>query len=114
MGLEEDGRHLPASGEHLHLKSAKNDNPQSNLTYTAGHFQTQTIRGVFMFGSVAQGVTKTKSSLSAVQRLPGRQHASEARVKATKKPVHWSTIGKFKVDTKKTQEISDTGGTTRR
>ena len=67
-----------------------------------------------MSGGVAQGATKTKISLPAVQELPGHQKASEAQVKATKKPARWSTFGKFKVDTKKTQQTSDTGGTIRR
>ena len=52
--------------------------------------------------------------MPAVQELPGHQKASEAQVKATKKPACCSTFGKFKVDTKKTQQTSDTGGTIRR
>ena len=67
-----------------------------------------------MFVSVTQGVTKTKSSLPAVQELSGHQNGSEARVKATKKPGRWSTFKKFKVDTKRTQETGGTGGTIRR
>ena len=54
-----------------------------------------------MFGSAAQGATKTKSLLPAVQELPGHQKASEAQAKATKNPGHWSTFEKFKIDTKK-------------
>ena len=65
-----------------------------------------------MSGGVAQGATKTKISLPAVQELPGHQKASEAQVKATKKPGRWSTFGKFRVDTKQTKETSGTGGTT--
>ena len=39
---------------------------------TAVHVQARTTWGVFMFGSTAQGATKTKSSLSAVQDLHTR------------------------------------------
>ena len=67
-----------------------------------------------MFGSVAQGAIKTKSSLPAVQELPGHQKASEAQVKATKKLGRWPTFGEFNTGTKKTQETSGTGSTTRR
>ena len=42
-----------------------------------------------MFGSVAQTVTKTKSSLPALKELPNDQKAPEAQVKATKKPGRW-------------------------
>ena len=56
-----------------------------------------------MFGSAAQGATKTKISLPAVQNLPGHQNASEAQVKATNKPGRWFRFGKFTVETKKTQ-----------
>ena len=64
-----------------------------------------------MFGGAAQGVTKIKSSLPAVQELPGHQKVSKVQVKPTKKPGCWSKFGKFKVDTKKTQETSGTSGT---
>ena len=81
---------------------------------TSGHFQARTTQGVFMFGSTAQGVTKIKRSLPAVQKLPGHQKVSEVQVKTTKKPGRWFKFEKSKVDTKKTQETSGTGGTTRR
>ena len=54
-----------------------------------------------MFGSTAQEVTKTKGSLPALQNLPSHQEAPEAQVKATKKPVCWSTIEKIKTGNKK-------------
>ena len=66
-----------------------------------------------MFGNAAREVTKTKSSLPAVQESPAHQKASEVQVKATKKPGRWSIFGKFKLDTKKTQETSGTGGIAR-
>ena len=66
-----------------------------------------------MFKNASQVVTRIKSSLPSVQELPGCQKASEVQVKTTQKPGRWSKIGNFKVDTKRTQEISGTGGTTR-
>ena len=59
-----------------------------------------------MFGSTAQEVTKTKGSLPALQNLPSHQEAPEANVKATKKPVPWSTTGKFKTGNKKHKKLS--------
>ena len=47
-----------------------------------------------------QEVTKTNSSVPALQSLPSHQEAPEAQVKATKKPGRWFTIGKFKQETK--------------
>ena len=67
-----------------------------------------------MFGSATQVATQTQSSLPALQELPGHQEASEAKVKATKKAGRWSKFGKFKVETKKTQETNGTGSTSRR
>ena len=67
-----------------------------------------------MFKNASQVVTRIKSSLPSVQELPGCQKASEVQVKTTKKPGPWSKFGTFKVDTKKTQETSGTGGTIRR
>ena len=42
---------------------------------TAGHSQNRTTQGIFIFGSLKQGATKTKSSLPAVQDSPGHQDA---------------------------------------
>ena len=56
-------------------------------------------------------VTKTKSSLPALQELPSHQEAPEAQVKATKKSGRCPKFGTFKVETKKTQETSGTGST---
>ena len=63
MGLEEeDGRNLPASGEHLHLKSARKNNTYLN---TADHIQART--------------------LLALKESPNHQKVPEAQAKATKK-----------------------------
>ena len=56
-----------------------------------------------MFGSAAQAVTKTKSSLPALKESQNHQKAAEAQVTATKKSGRLSRFGKFRVETKKTQ-----------
>ena len=95
------------------LQVFKEEQYSSRLN-TAGHVQAQTTKGTFMFGSAAQVVTKTESSLPALQELPSHQEAPGSQVKATKKQGPWSKFGKFKVESKKTQETSGTGSTTRR
>ena len=88
---------------------------QSSSTLdTAGRVQARTIKGVFMFRSVAQKAKKTKSSLGLLQELPSNQKPLGNQAEATKKPGRWSTFGKFKVDINMTQKISATGGATRK
>ena len=67
-----------------------------------------------MFGSAAQSVTKTKSSLPALKEFQNHQKAPEAQVEATKKPGRWSGFGKFRVGTKKTQGSDHMGHTTKK
>ena len=75
----------------------------------ASNAEARTISGVFMFGSAARKVTKTKLSLSALQELPSHQKLARNQVKTTKKPSGWSRFGKFRVETKKTQGTNHTG-----
>ena len=67
-----------------------------------------------MFGSAAQAVTKTKSSLPALKESKNHQKAAEAQVTATKKSGRLSRFGKFRVETKKTQGSDHMGHTTKK
>ena len=67
-----------------------------------------------MFGSSARKVTKTKSSLPALQELPSHQELAGNQVNTAKKPSRWSRFGEFKVETKKTQGTDHMENTTKK
>ena len=73
----------------------------SSKLNTADHIQARRIKGIFMFGSAAQAVTKAKSLLPALKESPNNQKAPEAQVKATKKSSRWSRFEKFRVKIKR-------------
>ena len=75
---------------------------------TVGHVQARTIEGVFMLGSAARKVTKTKSSLPALQELLSHQEPVGNKVKPTKNPGRWSTFAKFKEVSRKLRKPTAT------
>ena len=99
--------------ENIHTPSLQGKKSSQTLDPT-GHGQARTINGVFMFGSAAQKTTKIKRSLAVLQEVPNYQKPLRYQTEATKKPRRWSTFGKFKVDSNKTQKISATGDATRK
>ena len=67
-----------------------------------------------MFCSAARTVTVAKCSLPALQELPNHQEFVGSQEKTTKKPGRWSRFGKFRVETKKTQETDHMVDTTKK
>ena len=101
---------LQVENIHTYPKFSGKNSPYQCSTQHAA----RTINGVFMFGSAAQKATKTKSSLVVLQEVPSHQTSLGYQTEATKKPGHWSTFGKFKVDSDKTQKTSATDDATRK
>ena len=75
-------------------------NKPKEFKCSANTHQSKPREGVFMFGSAAQKVTETKSSLPTLQELPSHQEPVGNQVKTTKSPGRWSRFGKFRVRTK--------------
>ena len=78
-------------------------NKPEEFKFSADTNQSDPPEGIFMFGSVAQKLAETKSSLPTLQEFPSRQEPVGNQVKTTKNPGRWSRFGKFRIRTKKTQ-----------
>ena len=72
----------------------------------------QTVSGVFMFGYTAKEMRETKTSPLTPHELSRHQKPVENQVQPEKKPSPRSRVGKFKVDTKKSQGTDQMGNNT--
>ena len=95
------------------VKTARKWNAPTNkpkeFKFSANTNQNIPPIGVFVFGSAPQGRTRANASSFAPQETPSYQEPVENQAQNAKSPGRWSVSGKFRVETKESQDSNYKG-----